>query len=92
MELPHIGLDIDGAVAVLTLKGEDESNRVTGAMGEDLAATVEWVRDDEGVRVVVVTGEGSVFSGGTEESVREARAGRETCRGLPGISPGWRCQ
>ena len=83
MELPHIGLDIDGAVALLTLKGEDESNRVTGAVGEELAATVEWVRDDERVRVVVVTGEGSVFSGGTEESVREVLGGEG---GLPGAS------
>ncbi len=71
MQLPHIGLDIDGPVAVLTLRGEDESNRVTAAMGEDMAATVEWVRDDESVRVVVVTGEGAVFSGGTEAAVRE---------------------
>ena len=83
MQLPHISLEIDGEVALLTLKGEDESNRVGGAMGEDLAATVEWVRDDEGVRVLVVTGEGSVFSAGTKEAVGEARGG---VGGLPGAS------
>lgn len=77
MQLPHIGLDIDGAVALLTLKGDGGSNRVTAAMKEDMAATLEWIRDDGGVRVVVVTGEGSVFSGGTEEAVREARGGAE---------------
>ena len=73
MQLPHISLKIDGPVAVLTLKGEDESNRVSAVMCEDLAATVEWIRDDESVRVVVVRGEGSMFSGGTEEAVREMR-------------------
>lgn len=83
MQLPHIGLEIDGAVALLTLRGEDESNRVTAGMGEDMAAAVEWVRDDESVRVVVVTGEGSVFSGGTEESVREVLGGVGE---LPGAS------
>ena len=77
MQLPHIGLDIDGAVALLTLKGDDGSNRVTAAMREDIAATLEWISDDEGVRVVVATGEGSVFSGGTEEAVREVRSGAE---------------
>lgn len=71
MQLPYTNLDIDGSVALLRLKGEDESNRVTAAMVEELTATVEWVRDDEGVRVVVVTGEGPVFSGGTEQAVGE---------------------
>ena len=83
MQLPYIDLEISGPVALLTLRGEDESNRVGGAMGEDLAATVEWVRDDEDVRVLVVTGEGSVFSTGTEEAVGEVRGG---VGGLPGAS------
>ena len=48
-------------------------NRVTAATCEDLGAAVEAILDDESVRVVVVTGEGSVFSAGTEEAVREAR-------------------
>ena len=82
MQLPHITLEIDGPVALLTLKGDDESNRVSAAMCEDLAATVEWIRDDKGVRVVVVTGEGAVFSGGTEEAVKEMReAGEEVIVG-----------
>ena len=84
MQFPHISLEIDGPVALLTLKGEDESNRVTRAMGEELAATIEWIKDDENVRVVVVTGEGSVFSGGTEESVRGVRGG--VGEGQPGAS------
>lgn len=70
----------------MTLKGEDESNRVTAAMEEDLGATVEWVRDDENVRVVVVTGEGPVFSGGTEEVVREVLGGVGEEGRLPGAS------
>ena len=86
MQLSHISLEIDGPVAVLTLRGEDGSNRVTGAMGEDLAATVEWVRDDESVRVVVVTGEGAVFSRGTEEAVGEVRGGVGEEGRLPGAS------
>ena len=75
MQLPHTSLEIDGPVALLMLKGEDDANRVSAAMSEDLAATVEWVRDDENIRVVVVTGQGSVFSAGTERVVKEALVG-----------------
>ena len=83
MQLPHISLEIDGPVALLMLKGDDDANRVSAAMSEDLAATVEWVRDDENIRVVVVTGQGSVFSAGTERVVREALDGEQD---LPGAS------
>ena len=75
MQLPHTSLEIDGPVALLMLKGDDDANRVSAAMSEDLAATVEWVRDDENIRVAVVTGQGSVFSAGTERVVKEALVG-----------------
>ena len=71
----YINLQLDGSVAFVTLKGDDASNRVNTAMREDLGVAVEAILDDEGVRVVVVTGEGSMFSGGTEEAVRELREG-----------------
>ena len=71
----YINLKLNGSVALVTLKGDDASNRVNAAMCEDLDVAVEAILDDESVRVVVVTGEGSMFSGGTEEAVRELRDG-----------------
>ena len=75
MEHRYINLNLNGSVARVTLKGDDASNRVNAAMCEDLDVAVEAILDDESVRVVVVTGEGSMFSGGTEEAVRELRDG-----------------
>ena len=71
----YINLQLDGSVAFVTLKGDDASNRVNAQMSEDLGAACESILDDESVRVVVVMGEGSMFSGGTEEAVRELREG-----------------
>ena len=75
MQLPEISFEIDDRVAFVILKGEDDLNRVTAGMYEDLSVAVDSIIDDGNVRVVVVTGEGSVFSGGTEEAVREMREG-----------------
>ena len=60
-------------MAIVTLRGDDRNNHVTSAMCEELGAAVESIVDNGDVRVVVVTGEGSVFSGGTEGAVKEAR-------------------
>ena len=75
MQLPEISFEIDDRVAFVILKGEDDLNRVTAGMYEDLSVAVDSIIDDGNVRAVVVTGEGSVFSGGTEEAVREMRDG-----------------
>ena len=75
MPYRYINLQLNGSVVLVTLKGDDASNRVNAAMCEDLDVAVEAILDDESVRVVVVTGEGSMFSGGTEEAVRELRDG-----------------
>ena len=73
MQLPEISFEIDDRVAFVILKGEDGLNRVTAGMYEDLSIAVDSIIDDGSVRVVVVMGEGSVFSGGTEEAVKELR-------------------
>ena len=75
MQLPEISFEIDDRVAFVILKGEDDLNRVTAGMYEDLSVACESIVDGGSVRVVVVMGEGSMFSGGTEEAVRELREG-----------------
>ena len=73
MRYRYINLQLNGSVALVTLKGDDASNRVNAQMSEDLGAACESIVDGGSVRVVVVMGEGSTFSGGTEEAVREMR-------------------
>ena len=75
MQYRYINLQLNGSVALVTLKGDDASNRVNAQMSEDLGAACESIVDGGSVRVVVVMGEGSMFSGGTEEAVREMREG-----------------
>ena len=75
MRYRYINLQLNGSVALVTLKGDDASNRVNAQMSEDLGAACESVVDGGSVRVVVMMGEGSMFSGGTEEAVREMREG-----------------
>ena len=69
----HIDLEMEGRFAIVTLQGENRDNRVTSTMCEELGAAVESIVDDGHISVVVVTGEGPVFSGGTGEAVKEAR-------------------
>ena len=75
MQYRYINLQLNGSVALVTLKGDDASNRVNAQMSEDLSAACESIVDGGSVRVVVVMGEGSMFSGGTEEAARELRDG-----------------
>ena len=93
MRYRYINLQLNGSVALVTLKGDDASNRVNAQMSEDLGAACESIVDEGSVRVVVVMGEGSMFSGGTEEAVRELReGGGEGMSGASGILLGCRCR
>lgn len=64
MTYEHIQLTRDGHLATLKLNRPEARNAMTPAMGEEVARAVEDVRADAAVRVLVVSGAGTAFSGG----------------------------
>lgn len=63
---PEVLVDVDGAVATLTLNRPDALNAITPAMLEQLGEALERFADDEQIRVVVLTGAGRAFSAGVD--------------------------
>ena len=63
-----IALDVDGAVATVTLSRPEQRNTVTYQMLDALLEMFDRLDADDGVRAVVVTGEGAFFSAGTDIS------------------------
>jgi enoyl-CoA hydratase/carnithine racemase len=61
-------VDIDGAVAVLTLDRPDQLNAFSAAMGRSLTAALRAADADDQVRVVVLTGAGRAFCAGADFS------------------------
>jgi 2-(1,2-epoxy-1,2-dihydrophenyl)acetyl-CoA isomerase len=59
-----VGYRVEGAVATLTLRRPQVKNAIGPAEWQALRALTERAGGDEDVRVVVVTGEGGVFSAG----------------------------
>ena len=86
-ELAAVGLrlDVDGAVATVTLDRPEVRNAQTPAMWLALAEVGASLPDD--VRVVVVTGEGDTFSAGLDRAMLDpANAGEGTVLGLLALS------
>ena len=78
MEFNKVKVDMDGDVAVLTLNDPKALNAVSPDMLEGLADALEWIdTPDNGVRCVVMTGEGRGFC-----------AGANLAGGRPGERPG----
>ncbi|MEO8605486.1 MAG: enoyl-CoA hydratase/isomerase family protein, partial [bacterium] len=75
MTYEHIELLRDGHIATLKLNRPDTRNAMSIAMGEEVAHAVEAVRGDDGIRVLVVTGEGKSFSAGGDLAMLAADAG-----------------
>ncbi|MEP0070246.1 enoyl-CoA hydratase/isomerase [Pyruvatibacter sp.] len=78
MEFNKVKVDMDGDVAVLTLNDPKALNAVSPDMLEGLADALEWIdTPDNGVRCVIMTGEGRGFC-----------AGANLAGGRPGERPG----
>ncbi|MBL0747783.1 enoyl-CoA hydratase/isomerase family protein [Nocardioides baculatus] len=86
-ELAAVGLrlDVDGAVAAVTLDRPDVRNAQTPAMWLALGEIGRTLPDD--VRVVVVTGEGETFSAGLDRAMLDpSTSGEESVIGLLALS------
>ena len=69
MSLPqtrHLALDLADGVLRVTLDRPDVSNALNGEMVEELAETVESIRDDRSVRALVLQGRGRHFCAGAD--------------------------
>ena len=65
-DLETVNLRREGAAATIELNRPAALNAWIQQLGEDLLAAVRAVADDDGVRVVVVTGAGRAFSSGAD--------------------------
>jgi 2-(1,2-epoxy-1,2-dihydrophenyl)acetyl-CoA isomerase len=83
MDGETVSLDVDGAVATITLDAQARRNALTVAMKEALLAAVRRVADDESVRAVVLTGSGKAFCAGQDlaEHASALRADAATALG-----------
>ncbi|MDW5312587.1 enoyl-CoA hydratase/isomerase family protein [Rhizobium sp. PL01] len=60
----RIRIEIDGAIAILTVARPDKLNAFDIDMLKALSAACDTVEADENIRVVILTGEGKAFSAG----------------------------
>ena len=75
-----LDLHIDGTVAEITLCRPERRNALGTAVLHELGEAVESLRTDPGVRAVIVTGSGRVFSAGADIAEMTAMAGRDDFR------------
>ncbi len=66
MEYANLRVDRDGQIALVTLNRPEKLNAIDRHLHHDMMAACEELRDDDGVRVVVFTGEGRGFCSGAD--------------------------
>jgi enoyl-CoA hydratase/carnithine racemase len=81
----HIELSIDGAIAELKLARPEVRNAMSPEMGDEIVHAVSELNASDGLRAVIVTGEGKSFSAGGDLAMLEARTrndGEHNRRGM----------
>ena len=66
MGYDNLRVDHDGQIALVTLNRPEKLNAIDRHLHHDMMAACEELRDDDGVRVVVFTGEGRGFCSGAD--------------------------
>jgi 2-(1,2-epoxy-1,2-dihydrophenyl)acetyl-CoA isomerase len=79
-----VNLRRDGAAATIELNRPEALNAWNGPLGAELLAAVREVAEDDGVRVVVITGAGRAFSSGADLKDVSSREER-TADGHPNL-------
>ncbi|MBA4417749.1 MAG: hypothetical protein C0392_07545 [Syntrophus sp. (in: bacteria)] len=64
-----VRLDVTDAIAVLTLNRPDKLNTVTAEMGRELEEALDFLRNQDEVGVVILTGAGKAFCAGQDVNV-----------------------
>ena len=86
MKYTSITLNMEDAVALLTLDNPKNMNALDSEMKEDLARGIEEVRSNDSIKAVVITGSGKAFCAGGDvnslATVNTATAGRERIKTL----------
>ena len=62
----HVLVEIDDAVATLTLNRPEKLNSFIGSMRDELTAALDGLAANDGVRAVIVTGAGRAFCSGAD--------------------------
>jgi len=65
-ELKTVKYKVEDRVGVITIHRPDAMNSFNAQLRADLLAAFQQAKDDEGIRVVVLTGEGRSFSAGAD--------------------------
>src|SRR5207237_4347291 len=73
----NVRLDRDGAIATVTLNRPERRNSLSDAMLTDLGAVVSALRDDDAVRIVILTGAPPVFSAGADAALKSSMSPEE---------------
>jgi enoyl-CoA hydratase/carnithine racemase len=77
----HILLDVTDGIATITLNRPDKLNAYTVDMGEDIVNVFDQLKDDEKVRVVILTGAGRGFCAGVDLEHLEEQANATDIKG-----------
>jgi len=67
-EFSHIRLDISDSIATITLARPEKLNAISRRMIHEILAALDEVDRDDGVRAVIVTGDGRAFCAGADLS------------------------
>lgn len=73
MELANMRLEKEQGVAILVIDREEKMNALTSVMRMDLARVFQAVREDDDIKVLIVTGTGRAFCAGSDVSDRLAK-------------------
>lgn len=73
----EVRLEIDGAIATLTLSNPPKKNALTWAMYENIEQHLNTIRNADGVSAVILRGEGGTFASGTDIRQFEGFAGTD---------------
>ena len=72
----HVRIENNGGILTLTLARPDKKNALTDAMYGKLADTIEAAETDSSVRVLLIRGEGDMFTAGNDVGEFAAVQGR----------------
>jgi enoyl-CoA hydratase/carnithine racemase len=77
-----IRYEVDDGIATIVLDRPEKLNAYTPEMGDEIVAAFEAARDDDAVRVVIITGEGRAFCAGVDlEALEALMSGKNTGKG-----------